>query len=121
MTQPPPQQPQQPYAPAPYGQPQQYPYGYPPAPQPRAQDKTWMNITAFVTALCGISIAGIVFGHLGLGAAKRGEADQRGLGLAGLIIGYVQLGIVLALVAFYVLFFVVFVGAWVTSGVPVDA
>ena len=53
-----------------------------------------MNITSLVLSLSGLllgvtAIAGIVFGHLGLSAAKRGEANNRSLGLAGLIIGYV--------------------------------
>ncbi|WP_152647933.1 DUF4190 domain-containing protein [Demequina sediminicola] len=73
-------------------------------------DKSWMNITALVASLCGVGIAGIVFGHLGLAAAKRGEAQQRNLGLAGLIIGYVQVGIIAAVVVFYFVFFLVAMG-----------
>lgn len=60
---------------------------YPPARPP----KSWMNITSFVTSLLGLSIVGIIFGHLGVNAAKRGEADYKGLGIAGLVIGYLGL------------------------------
>ncbi|WP_062520108.1 DUF4190 domain-containing protein [Demequina silvatica] len=83
-----------PYAQAPQPAPQQYaqqPY----APQRVAgTEKNWMGVTALVLSLAGLftgitAIAGIVFGHLSLGAVKRGEADNRGVGLAGLIIGYV--------------------------------
>jgi len=75
---------------------------YPGQPKP----KTWMNWVAFGCGLgglvtCGLSgVAGIVFGHLGLSASKRGEADARGAGLAGLIISYV---FVVAMVAYWAL------------------
>ena len=70
---------------------------YPPPPLGYGgpKPKTWMNWTAFGCGLgalftCGMSaIPAIVFGHLGLSAVKRGEADQRGIGLTGLILGYV--------------------------------
>jgi hypothetical protein len=54
----------------------------------------------------GVSaIVGVVFGHLGRAAAKRGEADNGNLGLAGLIVGYVIIGLGLAITIFYVVFF----------------
>lgn len=95
---------------APTAYPQAAP-GYPPPPpmpyypgQPKP--KTWMNWVAFGCGLgglvtCGLSgVVGIVFGHLGLSASKRGEADARGAGLAGLIISYV---FVVAMVAYWAL------------------
>ncbi|MFV0286125.1 MAG: DUF4190 domain-containing protein [Demequina sp.] len=92
-----------------YGAPQYSQPGYPVGPRP-GTEKNWMNITSLALSLGGFVtgvtfIPGIVFGHLGLSAAKRGEADNRGLGLAGLIIGYVMLGlIVVGLVVATVLF-----------------
>ena len=98
----------QPTAAAPQAQPyaQEYqtphyapPPGYEQAPgyaMPRRNPKTWMNITSFVTSLIGLSLVGVIFGHLGLSASKRGEAELKGLGIAGLVIGY--LGIVLSIV-----------------------
>ena len=70
---------------------------YPPPPRlQRTKPKTWMNWVAFGCGLgglftCGVSsIAAIVFGHLGLAAAKRGEADQSGRGHSrGWCLGYV--------------------------------
>ena len=68
-----------------------YPYGYPPQKKP----KSWMNIVSLSAVGVGFvfpliaNVAGIVFGHLGVRAAKRGEADYRGVGLAGLIINYI--------------------------------
>lgn len=111
-----PQYPQQQYAQQPpQGQPQQ-PYAQPYPAQPYAapagpiagREKNWMGTTSLVLSLLGLvtgitAIAGIVFGHLSLSAAKRGEADNRGQGLAGLIIGYVLLVLgILATIAFFV-------------------
>ncbi|GMA36861.1 DUF4190 domain-containing protein [Demequina litorisediminis] len=98
-----------PYGTPHYGAPQYSQPGYPVGPRP-GTEKNWMNITSLALSLGGFVtgvtfIPGIVFGHLGLSAAKRGEADNRGLGLAGLIIGYVMLAlIVIGLVVATVLF-----------------
>ena len=99
------------------------PTGYAQAPSAYtnvAQSKNWMNLVSLIasisTIITGIGwIVGVVFGHLGLAAVKRGEADNRSLGLAGLIIGYVlgALGI-LAFIA-YIVFFVVIIAAGESS------
>jgi hypothetical protein len=80
--------------------------------QGQSKPKTWMNWVAlgcglafFVTCISGI--AAIVFGHLGLAAAKRGEADARAAGIAGLVLGYLS---VVGIVA-YITFFVVAIGS----------
>lgn len=68
-----------------------YPYGYPPQKKP----KSWMNIVSLSAVGAGLfipfvaNVAGIVFGHMGRRAAKRGEADYAGVGLAGLILNYI--------------------------------
>lgn len=85
-----------PSAPAVYAQPG---YAPPPPPPPTGaytttKPKTWMNWTALGCGIggfftCGLtSILAIIFGHLGRSAVKRGEADEPGVGLAGLILGY---------------------------------
>ncbi|WP_062299523.1 DUF4190 domain-containing protein [Demequina maris] len=127
--------PQDPYGPTPDQggvQPQQPMYAQqPPAyaqqPAPQAQppdggyapassrEKNWMGTTSLILSLVGLftwftAIAGIVFGHLSLSAAKRGEADNRGTGLAGLIIGYVIT--ILGIVAMIVLFVAI---GWIAS------
>lgn len=90
------------------------PHGYAAVPTYGADPtaaKNWMNIVALIasisTPFTGVgAILGIVFGHLGLGAVKRGEANNRGMGLAGLIIGYV-------LVALGVLGTIAYIGVFV--------
>ncbi len=82
--------------PPPAAQPLQY--GAPMSAPSATKPKTWMNIAALVCSLVGISLAGIILGHLGVRAADRGEADNRGLGLAGLIIGYIGIALTLIVI-----------------------
>ena len=115
------------YAQPQYAQPQyaqpgydqgQYQQGYPlpyAGPNPR-QAKNWMGIVALVASLSTIvtgigCIAGIIFGHLSLNAVKKGEADNRGLGLAGLITGYVFLALGLLAIVAYIIFIGVLIAA----------
>lgn len=90
-------------------------YAQPGYPSPLATRKNWMGITSLVLSLLSLltgitAIAGIVFGHLSLSAVKRGEANNRGVGLAGLIIGYIFFALgVLAVVAFFAFF------GWIAS------
>lgn len=95
----PPVQPPQPPTDAygrPYGYP--YPYGYA-APRPTNA----LAIVALVLALMGISIGGVVAGHISISQIKRTAEQGRGMALAGLIIGYVGcafwvLGVIFAIV-----------------------
>jgi len=73
---------------------------YPPPPPPSASwgassSKNWMGITSLVMGVTciGAGLLGAIFGHLGLAACKRGEATNRGLALAGVIVNYSMLGI----------------------------
>jgi len=52
--------------------------------------KNWMGITSLVlgVSLVGAGLLGVIFGHLGLSANKRGEANNRGIALAGVIANY---------------------------------
>ncbi|WP_062135347.1 DUF4190 domain-containing protein [Demequina aestuarii] len=118
---------QPPYAQPQHAQPQyaqpgyqqgQYQQGYPlpyAGPNPR-QAKNWMGIVALVASLSTIvtgigCIAGIIFGHLSLSAVKKGEADNRSLGLAGLITGYVFLALGLLAIVAYIIFIGVIIAA----------
>lgn len=110
---PPPAETPQPYTPPQYGAPQypnpaQPPYGQPygsPYAPGAGQQKNGMGVAALVLGILAIltgwfllgvvpGILAIVFGVIGRGRAKRGEANNGGLALAGLICGIV--GIVIA-------------------------
>jgi hypothetical protein len=70
--------------------------------------RNWMGVTSLITALLGMSLVAIVTGHLGLRAARRGQADNRSIARAGTIVGYV--GFVLFLAAITLGFF-----AWIDA------
>lgn len=89
-----------------YGDPYGAPYG-PPA------KKNGFGVTALVLGilsipgnifLLGVVLGplGVIFGFLGRGRAKRGEADNGGLALAGLICGAIGTVIALAAIAFFI-------------------
>jgi hypothetical protein len=76
---------------------------------PASTEKDWMGITALVlslaTLLTGFTwIGGIIFGHLGLAAARRGEASNRGMALAGTVIGWVFGGLAILAIVGFILF-----------------
>ncbi len=76
------------------------PYGAPGQPGAPRTDKNWMGITSLILSIVGISLGGIILGHMGLGAAKRGEANNRGLALAGTILGWIgMVGFVVLMLA----------------------
>ncbi|WP_168914948.1 DUF4190 domain-containing protein [Microcella flavibacter] len=89
---------------APYGQPVAAPYGGQGYGAP--QEKT--NVLAIVSLCLGIaayviipfigSIGAIITGHMALGQIKRTGEKGRGMGLAGLILGYVGIALGLLLV-----------------------
>lgn len=54
-------------------------------------EKNWMAIVALVCALLVAAPLGILFGHLALNAASRGQAQNEGVALAALVIGYLTL------------------------------
>jgi hypothetical protein len=64
--------------------------------------KNGMGVASLVLSIAGIvilpglfigSVLGVIFGHIGLAAVGRGEANNRGVALAGVIIGYIGLAI----------------------------
>jgi peptidyl-prolyl cis-trans isomerase B (cyclophilin B) len=50
-----------------------------------------MAVAALVCALIVAAPLGILFGHLALNAASRGQAQNEGVALAALVIGYLTL------------------------------
>ena len=87
--------------------------GYPPPPpagylyatnySPANTSKNWMGITSLIlsaaTVIVGITfIPGVILGHMGLAAAKRGEANNKGVALAGALVGWFFVGITLVFI-----------------------
>jgi len=81
--------------------------------QPAAGEK-WnvLSIISLVTSIIGISLAGIICGHIGLSQIKKTGERGRGLAIGGLVVGY--LGLIAGLI-FVVVFFVVIM-AGIDSG-----
>jgi len=108
MNQPAPQQPQQPQQPVPpYGQPQ-YPAPYPPQygqPYPMQPKTNTMAILSLVFAFL-MPILGVIFGFISLNQIKDLTRNEKGKGLAtaGIIIGFVYIGIAVLVVVFSMIF-----------------
>jgi hypothetical protein len=62
--------------------------------EPGGTGKNWMGLSAFIASLVGAGLVGIVLGHLGLRAVRRREATNRGLALAGTVLGYASVVII---------------------------
>ncbi len=105
--------------PYPYPAAGQYP-GYPP-PGVASAPRNGMGIAALVVAIAGIvtalsviggvvlGIVAVILGFVGRGRAKRGEADNGGVAIAGIVLG------ALAVIAGIGCIFV-YVGIWRTAG-----
>jgi peptidyl-prolyl cis-trans isomerase B (cyclophilin B) len=90
-------------APQQQGAPQAAPaYGQQPYAQQSPTEKyNVLAIISLVTSVIGVSLAGIICGHIGLSQIGRTGEKGRGLAIAGLVLGY--LGIVAGLVLLIVL------------------
>lgn len=102
---PPPPGYQQPYPPA-YGQ----QYAPPGASYAPVGPTSGMAIASLICSLLGIGIVGVILGHLALNEINKsnGYTQGRGLAIAGLIIGYLQIAAV-------VIFFLIFIFGIVIS------
>lgn len=112
---PPPQPNQQPYQPyQQYGQQGAY-YAGPMAPATSgyAIASLICSILGFVGVFGFGPILGVIFGHMALREIDRsnGHLQGRGLAQAGLILGYIALGLVALLLLFFLIFFIVGAGA----------
>lgn len=65
--------------------------------------QNWLGIVALVTGLVGLGIVAIVFGALGIRAARDGRATNRGMALAGVILGAVGVLVAIAVTVVLVL------------------
>ena len=102
--------PQQPYAQQPYSQ-QPYGAGYA-APRPT----NILAIISLVASILGISIGGIIMGHIARAQIKRTGDNGSGLALAGLIVGYV--GFAFGVIAF--IFYLILIVGGIAAGTAYD-
>lgn len=68
-----------------------YPYGAAPYPGPQASTTDGVAIAALVTSLLGMNVVAVVLGILGLRRTKKNGTQGRGLALAGLVLGAIEL------------------------------
>jgi len=69
------------------------------APRPRVNT---LALVAFITSLLGIAPVAVICGHMALRELRSSGEEGRGLALAGVIIGYVVLGVFALLVVWVV-------------------
>jgi hypothetical protein len=116
-----------PDAPAPYPtsyaypDPYQYPYAAPSYYYPwmYAQPAPSLSTWALVSMICGavsivsfqviLAVLAIVFGFIGLNEVKKsqGTVEGRGFAIAGIVTGFISVGLTLLFIALYILYFVV--------------
>lgn len=83
-----------------YGSPQGHYAGLPPG-----ATNPW-SIAALVLGLCGTAILAVVAGHVALSQISRTGESGRGLAIAGLVLGYLEIVLYVLLVAGLFGFFV---------------
>jgi hypothetical protein len=71
-------------------------YAYPPAPPTNT-----LAIVAFVLSFV-VSVGAVICGHIALGQIKRTGEGGRGFAIAGLVIGYVGIGVTALIILFYI-------------------
>lgn len=79
--------------------------GYPPQYVPGMNPTNALAIASLVIAIVGWAPIAVILGHLALVQIRRSNGYERGegLALAGLIIGYIQIALALAALAFFAL------------------
>jgi Domain of unknown function (DUF4190) len=79
---------------------QSVPPSYAPATATDQRPFNVLSIIAFVLSIVGVSLVGVILGHIALSQLKRTGERGRGFAIAGLIIGYVGIavGIIVAIV-----------------------
>ncbi len=109
--------------PYPYPEPYSYPYPYAAPgyyyPWMFAQQAPRLGTWALVSMICGavsiatfqsvLAILAIIFGFIGLNEVKKsqGTVEGRGFAIAGIVTGFISVGITLLFIALYILYFIV--------------
>jgi peptidyl-prolyl cis-trans isomerase B (cyclophilin B) len=75
---------------------------YQPQPYAPTRPTNVLAVVSLVLSIVGIHVGGIICGHIALSQIRRTGEGGRALALAGVIVGYVGLGVVLLSVIFFV-------------------
>jgi len=86
-------------------------YGHPGAPAPRPP-LNGLAVAALICGILGLAPAAIVLGHVGFAQARRSGQRGRGLAIAGFLLGYLAL----VLLVLGVVLYTAFVGGLRTDG-----
>jgi hypothetical protein len=103
-----------------YPEPYPYPYATPGYYYPwmYAPQAPRLGTWALVSMICGavsivslqsiLAVLAIVFGFIGLNEVKKsqGTVEGRGFAIAGIVTGFISIGLTLAFIALYILYFV---------------
>lgn len=78
-----------------------------------------MALIGFILSLAGFltgitAIPGIVLGHIGLHQIKTSGEGGHGLGVAALVMGYIQVGLAVLAVIVMIILFIIFGAAWLS-------
>ncbi|MGN6501669.1 MAG: DUF4190 domain-containing protein [Pseudolysinimonas sp.] len=103
----------EPTPPAANYQPQPYAPSAPYAPGPPTNT---LAIISLVLSLVGVSLGGVICGHIALSQIRRTGEAGHGLAMAGLIIGYVFIGLGVLFVIGYIVVIALAIGAAGVSG-----
>jgi len=97
-------------------------YGYAPQPYVPSRPTNGMAIASLICSVAGWillpligGIAGVILGHIATSQIRRTKEDGRGLAVAGLVVGYIQIGVILIVVALWILLIVGLAGAASTT------
>ena len=108
-----------------YPEPYPYPYATPGYYYPwmYAPQAPRLGTWALVSMICGavsivslqsiLAVLAIVFGFIGLNEVKKsqGTVEGRGFAIAGIVTGFISIGLTLAFIALYILYFVLLFSA----------
>jgi hypothetical protein len=84
---------------------------YSPAPVYTQQRPTnVLAIISLIASCVGFTVPGIIMGHIALHQIRQTGEGGHGLALAGVIVGYALLGVVIILIVIYVIFIVFLIG-----------
>ncbi len=74
-----------------------------------------LSLSSFIVFIT--AIPGVILGHMGLSQIKKTNEGGRGLGIAALVIGYIQIGLVALVALIGMVFLILFVLAAIAAAI----